>query len=484
MCEYDVVIIGAGVIGCAIAREISRYEADVCVVERCSDVCEGTSKANSAIVHAGFDAPAGSLKARMNVAGNEKMETLCRELDVPFRRNGSLVVCMQKERLPELEVLYRRGQENGVKGLRILSGKEVRELEPGLSEKVQGALYAPSGGILCPFELTIALAENAAANGVEFRLDTEVTAIGRSGDGWQIETSQGTLKCRMVVNAAGVYADVLHNMVCGNKIHITPRRGEYCLLDSEAGNLVKHTIFPLPTWLGKGILVTPTVHGNLLLGPTAEDIQEREGTDTTREGLDTVLERAGETVKDLPLGKVITSFAGLRACEERHEFILGEAADAPGFFDAAGIESPGLSSAPAIGEYLADLLRAKGGWRKKENFVSVRKGIRHFLELDPEEQQRLLLENPAYGTIICRCEKVTEGEILEAIRRPLGARTLDGVKRRTRAGMGRCQAGFCSPRVMEILAAELHKDLTEITKCGGASQMAAGWTREAGNGKA
>ena len=232
----------------------------------------------------------------MNVAGNEKMETLCRELDVPFRRNGSLVVCMQKERLPELEVLYRRGQENGVKGLRILSGKEVRELEPGLSEKVQGALYAPSGGILCPFELTIALAENAAANGVEFRLDTEVTAIGRSGDGWQIETSQGTLKCRMVVNAAGVYADVLHNMVCGNKIHITPRRGEYCLLDSEAGNLVKHTIFPLPTRLGKGILVTPTVHGNLLLGPTAEDIQEREGTDTTREGLDTVLERAGETL--------------------------------------------------------------------------------------------------------------------------------------------------------------------------------------------
>lgn len=475
---YDIAIIGAGVTGCAIARELSRYEARICVVERCSDVCEGTSKANSAIVHAGYDAPAGSVKARMNVAGNERMEALCRELDVPFRRIGSLVICMEEERLPELQALYDRGMANGVQGLQILDRVQTLELEPGLSDEVRGALFAPSAGIVCPFELTIALAENAAENGVEFRLNAEVTGIVREENGYRIRTEKGDMNARMVVNAAGVYADALHNMVSSQKIHITPRRGEYCLLDSAEGELVKHTIFPLPAKSGKGILVTPTVHGNILLGPTAVDIEEKEGTNTTREGLETVLDSAARYVKKLPPGKVITSFAGLRACEDGHEFLLGEVEGAPGFFDAAGIESPGLTSAPAIGEFMAELLQRRGGWEQKKAFTARRQGIRRFVEQGPEEQQRMLKENPAYGTIVCRCEKVTEGEILDAIRRPLGAVTLDGIKRRTRAGMGRCQSGFCSPRVMEILASELHADLGEITKCGGNSRMTAGRTRE------
>lgn len=474
---YDVLIIGAGVIGCAAARELSRYEAGICVVERCSDVCEGTSKANSAIVHAGYDAPTGSMKARMNVTGNEKMEELCRELDVPFQRIGSLVICMEEERIPELQKLYDRGIANGVKGLRLLNREETLELEPGLSEKVRGALYAPSAGILCPFELTVALAENAAANGAEFRLNTEVTDIVREHSGYIVRTNQGELRTRMVVNAAGVYADVFHNMVSGDKIHITPRKGEYCLLDTEAGGLVRHTVFPLPEKKGKGILITPTVHGNILLGPTAAPVEDREGVNTTKEGLEAVLHSAEQYVKELPVRKVITSFAGLRASEDGREFILGEVKDVPGFFDAAGIESPGLSSVPAIGEFLAEMIQKRGGWRAKEKFESRRKGIRRFLELTPEEQQELLRENPAYGNIVCRCEKITEGEILEAIRRPLGATTLDGIKRRTRAGMGRCQGGFCSPRVMELLASELHRAQETITKCGGNSRMLAGHIR-------
>lgn len=474
---YDVAIIGAGVIGCAIARELSRYEAGICVIEKCADVCEGTSKANSAIVHAGYDAPEGSLKALMNVKGNEKMEKLCRELDVPFHRNGSLVICMQKNRLSELEKLYNRGIANGVKGLRILNREEALGLEPGLSEEVEGALYAPSSGIVCPFELTIALAENAVVNGVEFRLNTEVTDIVGNEDRYKIETNNGEIQARMVVNAAGVYADKFHNMVSGRKIKITPRRGEYCLLDSDVKELVRHTIFPLPEKNGKGILITPTVHGNILLGPTAVDIEEKEGTNTTQKGLEAVLCNSRKYVKNLPLQKVITSFAGLRACEEGHEFLLGEVEDSPGFFDAAGIESPGLSSAPAIGELMAQMLWRRGGWNCKGEFAAERKGIRRFLDLELSEQQKLIQNNPAYGNIVCRCEKITEGEILEAIRRPLGAVTLDGIKRRTRAGMGRCQAGFCSPRVMEILASELRVGMKEITKCGGNSQMVTDYTR-------
>ena len=475
---YDVVIIGAGVTGCAVARELSRYQVNACVIEKCEDVCCGTSKANSAIVHAGFDAAEGSLMAKMNVEGNELMEQLSKDLDFPFERNGSLVVCMNKEDLPGLQTLYDRGVKNGVRGLRILTKEEVLEMEPNLSDHVEGALYAPTGGIVCPFGLTIALAENANVNGVEFKFDTEVKDIKKADGYYEIETGNGTIESRYVVNAAGVYADVIHNMVSEKKIKIVARRGDYCLLDRSVGNYVSKTIFPLPTKLGKGVLVSPTVHGNLIVGPTAIDIEDKEGTNTTKEGLDDLIAKAGGTVKDLPIRQVITSFAGLRAHEEGHEFIIGEAEDAKQFIDVAGIESPGLSSAPAIGVMVADMLRDKMGLEEKTDFVATRKGLLNPASLSMEERNQLIKENPAYGTIICRCESVTEGEIIDAIHRPIGARSLDGVKRRTRAGMGRCQAGFCSPRTMEILERELNMSMEEITKSGGNSRIVIGRTKE------
>ncbi len=462
----DVIIIGAGVSGCAIARELSRYQLDICVLERESDICEGTSKANSGIVHGGFDAKPGTLKAKLNVLGNSMMDEMSKKLDFEFKRNGSMVVCQNEMGIPALEKLLEQGKENGVKGMKILKREQALELEPNLADGVYAVLHIPSGGIVCPFGMNIAYAENAAQNGVEFKLGTEVQLIERVGQDYRIQTNQGVFETKYVINAAGVYADVFHNMVSEQKIHITPRRGDYCLLDKTAGDLVRHTIFQLPTEKGKGVLVTPTIHGNLLLGPTAIDIEDKEATATTAKGLQEVLEKCTKSVKNIPFKQVITSFAGLRAHEEHGEFIIGEVEDAKGFIDVAGIESPGLTSAPAIGIYVRDILAEKMELKEKENFVEERKGIVRFLDLPKEEQNRLLQENQAYGQIVCRCEQITEGEILDAIHRPLGATTLDGVKRRTRAGMGRCQAGFCTPKVMEILARELHLELKDIRKNG------------------
>lgn len=475
---YDVIIIGAGVTGCAVARYLSRYQGSALVLERAEDVCCGTSKANSAIIHAGFDAAHGSLMAKMNVQGNRMLLELAKELDFPFRMNGSLVVCMSEEDMPRLRALYENGVKNGVEGLEIVDAQRLHELEPNVSKNAVAALWAPTGGIVCPFNMTIALAENANANGVDFRFNTKVTGFTRGEEGWTVHTEQGDFQTRYVVNAAGVYADVLHNMVSARKLHITPRRGDYCLLDRQVGGFVSHTVFQLPGKLGKGVLVSPTVHGNIIVGPTAIDIEDRDGTNTTAAGLEELIAKAGISVDNLPIRQTITSFAGLRAHEDHHEFVIGEAEDAPGFVDCAGIESPGLTSAPAIGLSVAELLREKLGLRKKEDFIATRKGLLDPKSLTKEAYQALIRENPAYGQIICRCEQVTEGEIIDAIRRPLGARSLDGVKRRTRAGMGRCQAGFCSPRVLEILARELGVSQAEITKCGGASRLIVGVNKD------
>ena len=475
---YDVIIIGAGVTGCAVARYLSRYQGSALVLERAEDVCCGTSKANSAIIHAGFDAAHGSLMAKMNVQGNRMLPELAKELDFPFRRNSSLVVCMYEEDMPRLRALYENGVKNGVEGLEIVDAQRLHELEPNVSKNAVAALWAPTGGIVCPFNMTIALAENANANGVDFRFNTKVTGFTRGEEGWTVHTEQGDFQTRYVVNAAGVYADVLHNMVSARKLHITPRRGDYCLLDRQVGGFVSHTVFQLPGKLGKGVLVSPTVHGNIIVGPTAIDIEDRDGTNTTAAGLEELIAKAGISVDNLPIRQTITSFAGLRAHEDHHEFVIGEAEDAPGFVDCAGIESPGLTSAPAIGLTVAELLREKLGLRKKEDFIATRKGLLDPKSLTKEAYQALIRENPAYGQIICRCEQVTEGEIIDAIRRPLGARSLDGVKRRTRAGMGRCQAGFCSPRVLEILARELGVSQAEITKCGGASRLIVGVNKD------
>ncbi|MCI8861283.1 MAG: NAD(P)/FAD-dependent oxidoreductase [Lachnospiraceae bacterium] len=476
---YDIIIIGAGVSGAAAARELSRYQAKICVLEKEEDVCCGTSKANSAIVHAGYDAAAGSLKAKLNVRGNELMGRLSEELDFPFQRIGSLVLCFQEADLPKLQALYQRGIENGVPKLRILDREETLRLEPNLSEDTFASLYAPTAGIVCPFELNLALAENAYANGTKFQFHTEVQSIERLEKGYLLHTSRGELRTRYVVNAAGLYGDEIHNMVSQKKLKLTARRGEYCLLDKTAGTHVRRTIFPLPDKMGKGILVTPTVHGNLLLGPTAVNTEDKEGVNTTLEGLALVSERAARSVKNLPVRQVITSFAGLRAHEEGDDFIIEEVSDAKGFFDCIGIESPGIASCPAIGERVAALLQKEMDLKKKDHFISARKGRLNPNALSFEERNALIRKQPAYGNIICRCEMISEGEILEAVRRPLGAKSLDGVKRRTRSGMGRCQGGFCSPKVMEILAREQQTGLQEITKSGGSSKLLAGTNKDA-----
>ncbi|NLL67862.1 MAG: NAD(P)/FAD-dependent oxidoreductase [Clostridiaceae bacterium] len=468
---YDVLIIGAGVTGSAIARELSRYNVNACVLEKEEDVGCGATKANSAIVHAGYDAANGTLMAKMNVAGNLMMDQLVKDLDIPYRKNGSLVVCLSEEDRPKLIELYERGVSNGVKELKLLTKEEVLEMEPNLSESIVGALYAPSAGIICPFNLTIALAENANQNGIEFFFDTEVLEIIKLGEGYIVKTNKKEFTTRFLVNAAGVYADEIHNMVSNRKIKITPRRGDYLLLDKSVGNYVAKTIFTVPGKLGKGVLISPTVHGNLIVGPTAIDIEDKESTATTKEGLDEVIQKAGLIVKNLPVRQVITSFAGLRAHETGHEFIIGEAEDAEGFIDAAGIESPGLTSAPAIGVMVAEIIKEKMGLTLKDDFIATRKGIFNLNDIPLEEQKELIKDKPKYGTVVCRCETVTEGEILDAIHRPLGAKSLDGIKRRVRAGMGRCQSGFCSPKVMEILARELGVSMLDITKSGGASNL-------------
>ena len=478
MRDYEVIIIGAGVSGVAVARELSRYQVKCCVLEKEEDVCCGTSKANSAIIHAGYDAVNGSMMAKMNVEGNAIMGKLAKELDFPFERNGSMVLCFSEEDMQGLQKLYDNGVANGVPQLQILYKEDILKMEPNVSDDVYAALYAPTAGIVCPFHLNIALAENAYENGVEFKFDTEVLDIEKADGGFVIKTNQGDFTTDYVVNAAGVYADKLHNMVSEKKIHITPRRGEYLLLDKTAGQHVSNTIFALPSKFGKGVLVTPTVHGNLLVGPTATNIEEKEGTCTSASGLNEVMEKAGINVKNLPLRQVITSFAGLRAHEDNHEFILEEVEEAPGFIDCAGIESPGLSSCPAIGKYIAKMLQEKMGLDLKSDFKAERKGILNPADLSMEDRNKLIKENPAYGNMICRCEMITEGEIIDAVTRPLGAKSLDGVKRRTRAGMGRCQGGFCSPRVMEIIARERNVDISEITKSGGKSKLIVGVNKE------
>lgn len=475
---YDVIIIGGGVVGCAIARELSKQTRKIALLERASDVCEGTSKANSGIIHAGYDATPGTLKAKLNVQGNQMMETLAKELDIPFKKNGSFVLSFEEEGGSELQRLYDRGIQNGVKDLQILSGDEVRQLEPNVSVDVKAALYAPTAGIVCPFGMTYAFAENAAVNGVEFHLNTEVTNIEKISTGFRVMTSKGDFETKYVINVAGVYADNIHNMVSKEKLKIVPRRGQYCLMDKEVGNLTKSTLFQLPTKLGKGVLVTPTVHGNLLVGPNAEDLDDKEGINTTAEGLEDILSRGERSVSKLPGNKVITSFAGLRANEGGGDFIIKEAEDVKGFMDVAGIASPGLSASPAIGVYVAELMQKIEPAPQKQDFVATRKGIPNMATATMEERKELIKENPAYANVICRCELVTEGEILDAIRRPLGATTLDGIKRRTRAGMGRCQSGFCSPKVVEILSKELGVDAGEITKMGGKSSFITGKNKE------
>lgn len=475
---YDVVIIGAGVVGCAIARELSKYKIDSLVLEKENDVCCGTSKANSAIVHAGHDALPESLKGKLNAKANLMFDKLSEDLDFHFKRNGSLVLCFDKNDLDKLNDLKERGEINGVPNLQVLSGDEVRKMEPNVSDEVVAALYAPTGGIVCPFNLTISLAENANVNGVEFNFNSEVQTINKLDNGFEIKTKDRTIQTKILINAAGVYADKFNNMLSEHKFTIVPRKGEYNLFDKYVGNMTEKTLFQLPTRLGKGVLVTPTVDGNLLVGPNAVDIDDKDDLSTTREGLDDIMEKATLSVKQIPRGSVITSFSGLRARSEKDDFIIGEAPDVPGFINASSIESPGLTCAPLIGVMVSEIVAEKLNPEPNENFNPKRKGITIFNELSIEEKKEIINKRPEYARIVCRCETVTEGEIIDSIKRPLGAKDLDGVKRRTRAGAGRCQAGFCMSRIMELLQTELSIPPTEITKFGRQSKILIGTNKE------
>ncbi|MCR5107336.1 MAG: NAD(P)/FAD-dependent oxidoreductase [Lachnospiraceae bacterium] len=474
----DVIIIGAGITGSCIARELSRQKRKILVLEKASDVCEGTSKANSGIIHGGYDAKPGTLKARLNVMGSMMMEDLSRELDFPYIRNGSLVLAPEGSDMGRLDELLERGIKNGVKGLRIVDREELKYLEPNVNDRIEAALYVPSGAIADPFLMTVAMAENAAVNGVDFSFGEEVIDIERTDSGYRVITTDSVYESGYVINAAGVYADKIHGMVSKDPMEIVPVRGQYCLFDNELSGLVKHTLFKLPTEKGKGILVTPTAHGNIMAGPTAETLEDKEAVNTTAEGIATVLKEGALSVKELPERKVITSFSGLRAHEVSGDFIIREASDARGFIDVAGIESPGLSAAPAIAEYVSDILNKLEPSEYRTDHISKREGIPVMSKASYEERQRLIKEDPLFGNVICRCEFVTEGEIVRAINRPLGATTLDGVKRRVRAGMGRCQGGFCSPRVVEILARELSKDPGEIRKNDPGSELLAGYNKK------
>lgn len=452
---YGVLIIGAGVIGGSIFRELTKYNLKVSVLEKENDVSMGTTKANSAIIHAGFDPNPESVVAKYNVRGNEMYEGICKELDVPFKRNGAMVVAFAEENMATLETLYKKGVKMGVKGLRLLNKEETLKKEPNLNDTVVGALYAPTSGIVCPFQYTIALFENAVSNGGELYLDSEVVSIEKNDGIFFVKTKDGKeFKARYVVNAAGVYADKVHNMIAKEKFSIRPRTGEYIVFDKSQGRLFNSTIFPCPSKMGKGILVSPTVHGNLFIGPNAVDIDDKENKSTTQLGLDEIKKAANITTSKINYRESIRNFAGLRAISSTGDFIIEENDDMKGFIDVAGIKSPGLTCAPAIAEDVVMILKEAGlDLERKTNFISKRKQVR-FMDLSVDERNELIKENPQYGNIVCRCESITEGEIVDAINRSFGQISIDGVKRRCRPGMGRCQGGFCSPKVLDIIARE------------------------------
>jgi glycerol-3-phosphate dehydrogenase len=475
---YDVVVIGAGVTGAFIARELSRYELKVCMLEKETDVSMGTSKANSAIVHAGFDAVPNSLKAQLNVRGNKRMPLIAQELGVDFKQIGSFVLCHSKEDIPKLEELMKRGISNGVEGLEIITGDRLKAMEPNITAESIAALYAPTAGIICPYELTLHAAENAVENGVDLKLGHEVTSIRFDSNIFIISSAQDEFKAKFIVNAAGLYADTVSMMAGDNSFSIKPRRGEYVLFDKAHGNLVNRVIFQLPSAKGKGVLVTPTVDGNLLVGPNAEEIKDKQDTATTCSGLSEILRTASLSVSLPSTGDIITSFAGLRAGADTGDFIIRASEGNKRFIHAAGIESPGLTAAPAIGERVVKLLEESGlRLVQKTNYnpsIKYGKAARH---MTGDELNKLIRQHPEFGRIVCRCEKITEGEILSSIHRTIGATNLDAVKRRTRAGMGRCQGGFCSSRVVEILSRELKVPAEEITKFGGNSRLLMGRTK-------
>ena len=458
----DITVIGAGVVGCAIARELSRYDLDIAVIDKNEDVAEGISKANSGIIHGGYNEKKGTLKAKLNLEGNEMMDELASKLQFPFKRNGALVLAFSEDELKRVKELKTNGEKIGVKGLEILNKEEVLNLEKNINKDVLGALYVKSSGIVSPYEMTLAFGENAVENGVEFILGQGVVDIKKENEIYELSLEDGTtLKSKMVINAAGLGGGFLNNLVSEVKYEINPVKGEYCLFDKVAGTLCEKTLFQVPSELSKGVLVTPTVDGNLLVGPNAKSSKSIE---TSREGIDEILDKSKKTMKDIPVDRVLNTFSGLRPKVSGGDFIIEEAKDAKNFINVIGIDSPGLTAAPAIAKYVVNLVSNNINLKEKENFKETRTKMVRMSELSIEEKNKLIAKNPSYGKMVCKCEFVTEGEIIDSIKRPLGATTIDGVKRRTRAMMGGCQGGGCIIPISMILSKELGIDISEVNK--------------------
>lgn len=463
---YDIAIIGAGISGSSIARELSKYNLKTVVIEKGVEVCQGTTKSNSAIVHGGYDAKVGSLKAKLNVKGNGLYKDLCDDLDVDFKQIGSLVLAFDDEEMEHVKALYERGLENKATGLKILNREEVIEIEPNVNKDVVGALLCESAGIVCPFNLNIALMENAMLNGVDLKLESEVVDIEKIDDYFNIKIkNKDDIKAKYVINAAGVYADKINNMIGGDEYFIIPRKGEYKILDKSEGKIANHVLFQCPSEKGKGVLVTQTVHGNLLVGPNATVVDDKKDISTSREGISEIVNSSRKTIENIDFRKTITSFAGLRATPNTGDFMIFASDKCKNFINVGGIESPGLASAPAVAKYVVEILKEEGlNLNEKLNFKPKRKKNKPFIKMSPQEKEEIMKKDPRYKKIVCRCESVTEGEIVDAINSLCGARTVDGVKRRVRPGMGRCQGGFCGPKVIEILARELNIDVEDVLK--------------------
>ena len=471
----DILVIGAGITGTAIAREISRYDVSCVVIDRACDVAEGATKANSGIVHAGYDAIPGTLKAKYNVAGAAMYPGICKELGVPYNRCGALVIGFDEADEETLRNLLERGIRNGVEGLRIISRQEALEMEPNLNQDVRTALYVPTSAIVSPYEMAFALADDAALNGVSFRFGEPVRAIEEADGGWHVSTDSDGFDCQVLVNCAGASGAELHNQISDVPLRMIHRRGQYYLLDRAEKQPFAMTVFQCPSRMGKGVLVSPTVHGNLLLGPTAEDIDDPLDTATTAEGLADILKKAGRTWPGLSTRTNITNFSGIRAHLTTDDFVVGPVSGCKNAYEAVGIESPGLSSAPAVAADLCRKIVEDMRWKRKtdDRIVPPLSREKPFSAMTEKERAEAVGKNPLYGNVVCRCETVTEAEIRQAVRRPVGARTIDGVKRRTRAGMGRCQGGFCLPRVAAIIAEETGCSLSDVTKDGGNSRILA-----------
>jgi len=477
--KTDVVIIGAGAVGCAIARELSRYQLDVTVVDKNEDIGGDASKSNSAIIHTGYDASPGTLESQLVVAANPMYDQIAKDLDVPFKRIGAILPAITDEQYEKLPEIKHKAFMNRVYDVQYLTKEELLAMEPELNPEVKGGLYIPRESIIDPFILVQAYAENACENGVRFLLNTKVTDI-RTEDGAvkEVVTTGGNIETRYVINAAALYCDEIAAMVGKADYKVVARRGQFFILDKNTSCKVRQIVLPIPTKITKGKLMCPTIHGNMLVGPTAEDLDNKTDKSVTREGLDSITADVKRLIPNVNVRDSITQYSGLRPNRNPEGLHVDTWDDLKGYINLSGVRSTGLTLSAAMGVYVANLMRDLGEpMIFREDYKKTRKGIVRFHELSREEQDALVKENPAYGRVICRCETVTEGEILDAIHRPLGARSMDAVKRRVRAGMGRCQGGFCGPKVIEILARELNIPVEKVTKNNSGSYMVAGMTR-------